>query len=672
MCIQTYVMGLALCMSTGLAEAQADCRDVADSVRHIREVIVVARPEKGEVIAPQTLRGTSLQRLGSLAVADALRYFAGLQLKDYGGVGGIKTVDVRAMGSQHTAVFYDGIQLGNAQNGQTDLSQLSLDNMEEVALFNGQKSALLQPASDFANGASIYLRTRTPRFSDNRRRNLRLRLEGGSSDLLRLSTLWEERLSHGVSSSFLAAYLTSSGRYRFRYRRSNLDGTTAYDTTATRQGGDIHALRTELNLNGLLNRGTWHLKGYLYQSDRGIPGAIVNNVWRRAERQKDLNTFVQGRLQSDLTDRISTQWLAKYAFYRTHYLNRDTTQLPVDNRYWQQELYVSTANACKLWPGWTASLSYDFRWNKLNADVHDFARPRRYTNMLSIATAAQWSHVSLQGSLLATFVHDITRNANADRAHTLSKLTPAVFVSIRPGSGNALSFRAFAKKAFRMPTFNDLYYTNMGNARLRPESTIQYDVGLRIAPVFRNSWLTGLTLQADGYLNAVHDKIIAYPKGQQFRWTMLNLGKVHIKGFDLSGTITATPISDLTVTTHLQYTFQDARDVTDPATPYYKDQIPYVPRHSGTVSTAITWRSCTLRYSFIYTGERYDEQENISYNHLQPWYTSDLNLQYEFAAAGLRWRAMLTVSNLFNQHYEVIANYPMPGRNATIGVQMEL
>ena len=30
----------------------------------------------------------------------------------------------------------------------------------------------------------------------------------------------------------------------------------------------------------------------------------------------------------------------------------------------------------------------------------------------------------------------------------------------------------------------------------------------------------------------VTDKIIAYPKGQQFRWTMLNLGTVKINGVD--------------------------------------------------------------------------------------------------------------------------------------------
>ena len=101
------------------------------------------------------LNGEELERLSSHSVADALRYFSGVQLKDYGGVGGVKTVDVRSMGTNHLAVSYDGIVLGNAQNGQVDLGQFSLDNVDEITLFNGQKSAIFQPASDFASSISV-------------------------------------------------------------------------------------------------------------------------------------------------------------------------------------------------------------------------------------------------------------------------------------------------------------------------------------------------------------------------------------------------------------------------------------------------------------------------------------------------------------------------------------
>ena len=131
-----------------------------DSVQHVREVIVVSKNTYREVIPSQKLDGKVLEKLNAHSVADALRYFSGLQIKDYGGVGGLKTVNIRSMGTNHLGVFYDGIELGNAQNGQIDLGQLSLDNVEEITLYNGQKSTIFQPASEFGNAGSVYIRTR--------------------------------------------------------------------------------------------------------------------------------------------------------------------------------------------------------------------------------------------------------------------------------------------------------------------------------------------------------------------------------------------------------------------------------------------------------------------------------------------------------------------------------
>ena len=143
-----------------------------DSIQHVDEVVVISRYNHKEVIPSQTLNGEQLERLSTLNVADALRYFSGVQLKDYGGVGGIKTVNIRSMGTNHLGISYDGIELGNAQNGQIDLGQFSLDNVEEITLFNGQKSAILQPATDFGHAGSVYIRTRAPRFTESKNCNL--------------------------------------------------------------------------------------------------------------------------------------------------------------------------------------------------------------------------------------------------------------------------------------------------------------------------------------------------------------------------------------------------------------------------------------------------------------------------------------------------------------------
>ena len=414
-----------------------------------------------------------------------------------------------------------------------------------------------------------------------------------------------------------------------------------------------------------------------YNSARGIPGAIVNNVWRRGERQQDLNTFVQAAFDKNIGEGFSTRWLAKYAYYNTHYVNKDSTQLPVDNRYKQQEVYISTANVLELLPNWSASLSYDFKWNKLNADTYNFAFPTRISNLVSLATAIDYKHLKAQGSVLATFINDKTKILNS--SNSLNSLTPAFFVNIYPFRGTFFSMRAYVKKSFRMPTFNDLYYTDMGNANLVPESALQYDAGFALNKHFEKGIICHAEMHFDAYYNTVHDKIVAYPKGQQFRWTMLNLGKVHIKGIDVEAEADFKVGKDLIATARAQYTYQDARDVTDPGDSYYKHQIPYIPWHSGSAILGLSYKHWDLNYSFIYAGERYDEQENIIYNHMEPWYTSDLSLRYQWKVErgkrkenSLLLTALLAVNNVLDQDYEVIVNYPMPGRNYALTLSVEI
>ncbi len=656
---------LAFCLVPGVGRAE----ERKDSTHLLRELTVTTRRPGRDIIPVQTLAGDELRSLNSNSVADALRYFSGVQVKDYGGVGGIKTVNIRSMGTNHTGVVYDGVELGNAQNGQIDLGQFSLDNIEALSLYNGQKSEILQPAKDFGSAGTIYMRTRVPEFAPGESYHARATLRTGSFDLLNPSALVELRLTQSVSASLSAEWANSSGKYRFRYRRINPAGELAYDTTAVRQNGDINATRLELNTYGTLARGSWTFKVYNYNSERGVPGAIVNNVWRRGERIWDTNSFAQGRY-TGYFGRFTTLNNIKYAFYRTHYVNNDDKQVKIDNLYRQKEIYLSSANEYALSPAWRLSASYDFMWNRLDADVYGFVRPARVSQFLSVATALNLSRLQLQASALGTFIHDRVEGQQAPRPKRV--LSPAVFMNLYPLRGRDFSLRAFYKKSFRMPTFNDLYYADMGNSQLEPERVAQYNLGLLLDRSRPAGTVAALRLSADVYYNRVKDKIVAYPKGQQFRWTMLNLGLVDIRGVDATALLTLRLLRGLELTARAQYTFQRAIDVTSPADNYYRHQIPYIPRHSGAAVVNARWRGWGLNYSWIYVGDRYNQQENIRYNYTQPWYTSDLSLSRDFGLGRVKCRALVEVNNLLSQDYDVILNYPMPKRNYRLTLSVEI
>lgn len=643
-----------------------------DSILSIQEVVVVENRKK-EVIKPQSLSGEVLQNLNSQSVADALRYFSGVQIKDFGGIGGIKTINIRSMGTHHVGVFYDGIQLGNAQNCQIDLGRYSLDNIEEIQLYNGQKSNIFQGAKDFGSSGTIYIRTRRPRWADGETHRIIAQFKTGSFGLINPELIWEQRITNRISINATAEFTHANGEYEFRYRRLNLDNTVAYDTTAIRQNSDIDAFRAEASVFGYTDNGRWSSKAYFYNSERGIPGAIVNNVFRNGERQWDRNIFVQGSWENIFSKRYQMKINAKYANDYLHYLRDDPKELYINNKYYQQEVYLSMVNLSRITSWWDASLSADFQWNKLNSNMSRFARPRRYTEMVALATNVRCNNIDAQASLLGTFVQDEAGDGEIHQRDVTyrNEWTPAVFVSWKPLSNDELYVNGFVKRSFRMPTFNDLYYAEVGSKTLKPEYTMQYSLSGNYNKNYLKGILRNLQFQTDVYYNEVTNKIVAYPSGQQFRWTMLNLGKVKIFGVE-TATEGGVKVGNVDLGLRLNYTYQLARDYTDKSDAYYGHQIPYIPLHAGSVVGRVHFNGWNFNYSFIYTGERYNAQENIPQNYEQPWYTHDVSLIKDFAIGKVGCRVGLEVNNILDQDYEVILNYPMPGRNYKVTFKVKI
>ena len=641
----------------------------------LTEVVATAKEQK-EIISAQKLSGQELDALNSFSVADAIRYFSGVQLKDYGGVGGLKTINIRSMGTNQVGVFYNGIQLGNAQNGQVDLGKFSMDNIEEISLYNGQRSKIFQSARDFGSASSIYIQPRKPHFASNKNTNIKANLKFGSFDLINPSLLKENKINNNISLSFNGEWINASGKYKVHYRRVlPKSKIVAYDTVAIRQNGDINAVRLEAALYGTLEKGTWNVNFYNYSSDRGVPGAVINNKWKRGERMQDINSFVQGNMKLAISDRWNTLLNIKYASDYTHFENFDYTLYPTNNKFRQKEFYIATANLFYLTDFWDVSFSYDFQYNTLDADFQRmdnydiFAYPRRTSHWLSLATSLDLNRLKIQASLLGTLIHETVRKYNApDDKHVM---TPAVFASYRLLPNEDLRLNAFAKKIFRVATFNEMYYVEMISSNIKPEYATQYDLGIKYTKRPRYSIVKNIDAQIDVYYNLVEDKIICTPKSPLFKWTTYNLGLVKIKGLDVSVGNTFR-MGNVFLQTKLQYTYQEARNYTDPGDTFYGHQIPYIPWHSGTVIASALYKDWTLNYSFIYTGERYSQSDNIVYNHVQPWYTHDVSLVKKFRIKDMNFKSTLEVNNLFDQDYEVIFNYPMPKRNYRFSLVVEL
>lgn len=622
------------------------------------EVVGKVRPSSTRTGAPvQFITTESIKRFGIQDLSEAVKRFSGVTVKDYGGIGGLKTVSIRSFGAQHTAVSYDGITITDAQSGQVDISRFSLDNVEQVSLTIGQSDDIFQTARMYASAGALSIKTARPVF-DTKKYNLSTRLGGGSFGLFTPSIRYEYKLSHKLSVSTHADWVSAKGEYPFTLTNGKLV------TEEKRKNSDVQSLRLEGNLYGDIAGGELRAKLYYYDSERGLPGSVVYYNDYAKERLWDNNFFGQVQYRKELNSRLALQSSARYSYTYSKYRDIDSKYPDgiQEDRNTQREYYFSAGVLFRPLTHFSLSLTSDIARSELDNNFTTSAAPRRTTSLTAFAAQYQTSRFTLTGSLLGTYMNDQVKHGNkpADK----KRLSPAASLSWRPFEENTFRIRASFKDIFRTPTFIDLYYLRYGNRNLRPERALQYNLGLTWAGecfLFRY-----LSISVDAYYNRAEDKIVASPSMYVSR--MVNLGEVESKGIDVNwhGEIAVATSMQLIWTSN--YSYQHAIDVTNPQGKNYKHQIQYTPKHAGSASLTLENPIVNLTYALTAVGERYILPQNIAANKIEGYIEQNISLNRTFTVGNTKLRLQGEVLNLGNKTYDIIKSYPMPGRSWRINL----
>lgn len=418
-----------------------------------------------------------------------------------------------------------------------------------------------------------------------------------------------------------------------------------------RRNSDISFYRLEAA--GFYKGFTAH--AYFYSSERGLPGPVVrrlSNQWDSTDRQWDRNFFLQSTYRHTW-DRFALKSNLKYAYDWLRYLQDPSTNaaaMHCDNHYRQQDLYGSVSAAWNTsWLSLTAST--DLRWSDLTTNVYRSAYVYRLDSKSLLSAIA--SYRGFEGNIALLYTHIGDHSARtAQSAATLSRLTPMFLASWHR---HAFTVRAFHKRIFRAPTLNDLYYTLVGNAQLRPEYTSQFDLGVDYKD-------RHLHLALDAYYNRIEDKIVAIPMKSQFRWSMVNFGLVKSLGLSATAGYDRT-WGKFSLNANANYTCQRDRDYSSPHDPEYRNTIPYSPLHSASLIVDLGYDGWSLCTSWLYTGDRFALISNNRDDMLGAWQTVDLKLNKRFRIRRHYVQATVECNNLCDSRHEVVKRYPMPGRN---------
>ena len=607
--------------------------------------------------------------MGITDMADALHRLPGITLRDYGGAGGMKTVSVRGFGAKHTGVSYDGVMLSECQSGEIDLSRYSLDNVEGLSLTIGDNDDIFIPARQSSTPAVLNIETLRMR-TDDTRPHLTAQVKQGSFGLISPFVRYEQNLSNRFAFSLVGEYTYADNDYPYSIQNGN-------ETVSDRRSNSrMNSWHGELNFLYQTNRVS-RLSGklYYYDNDRQLPGQVHYYTNLSGEALRDRNAFGQLLYQTRWDDKLSLKWLAKYNWAESVYRDRMMQGGVNDASYWQREVYSSAVLLYTPDERWAMDYSMDYAFNNLNGSSWRtlVGKPYRHT-MLQSATAKYQNrrlkvivrlllslYLNGQSEMPATTRQDVQQNS----ADNMQRLSPSLSVSYKLLADQDLYVRASYKNIFRSPTFNESYYYHYGSTNLKPESTDQLNVGVTYtAPLSRRNMLT-VTL--DGYYNHVKDMIVAVPQNM-FVWTCVNLDKVRSYGLDATMRASRQVAEGHQVAVAGSYSYQRVEDRNNPEATTYGYQVAYMPRHQGSLSVSYEnpWVNVSLHGTSV--SSRWPNNNHYEGTLIAGYTDCGATLWRQFRWHRHQLEARFDLKNVFDKQYEIVANYPMPGRNYQISI----
>jgi vitamin B12 transporter len=646
-----------------------------DTAKKLKEVKVSSAgiPQIQTIAPSQSINAADFARYSAFTVADAIRNFAGVIVQDYGGIGGLQTVSVRGLNANHTAILYDGVQINDAETGQIDLSKFNLSNIAQIILYNGQPPDICQPAASFASASVLSIKTIKPELTAAKPYSITAGIKTGSFGLINPDLQWLQRINKYWSFSVNGYFEDANGKYK--YKNAN-DGA---DSAHTRNGADITTGQVEGALYWAKNDSNkFNLHINYYNDNQGIPGAVeLYNSTLSGDRLWNNNLFIQAGYEHIWDSGIHLLINTKLSRDYQRYLDPTypDAEGKIDDRFTQREFYQSAALAYHFTANWEVSYAADFSVSNLDANDPTInytiaPYPTRFTLLNVLATNLTLGKWHLEGSLLNTHINETVRSGTP--APNRNIYSPTAMATINPFKNSNFQLRGFYKYIFRNPTFNDLYYGGIGNPNLKPEFTNQFDLGLTYSKSL-SGLFDYIVLTADDYYNIVTNKIVYIPM-DGFNKSIQNFGKVDIEGLNvvLKTQVKITPV--LKGLLSVNYSYQDALNVTDPASSEYLNQLPYTPKNVVALNAGVNNGHLGVYYNQILSSSRYytnNNDEDLA-NYLPAYSVSDASVVYKFSAKHFPVTASMEVNNLLDKNYVVIHSYPMPGRSYRLSFQITI
>ncbi|MGN1236792.1 MAG: TonB-dependent receptor, partial [Bacteroidaceae bacterium] len=309
---------------------------------------VLARKQFKEVVVKKRQSGSPLKsatprqnvsadetaQFGAANVSEAIKHMAGVTVRDYGGAGGMKTVSIRGLGAQFTAVNYDGVAVSDIQNGQIDLQRYTLSGIGNISLQIGDGTDIFSSARNATLPSLIEINTSVPTDQET---HLFAQTTLGAWGYTAPSLKFDKSFGK-LSLSLVADYVYAENDYPF----------TIYNISERIHKRRLHSLMNqghgEATLGYRFNDSHYlSLKTYYYDNDRQLPGIVRYYTSESEQNLRERNAFSQLQYRGRLSRKVSLKSAAKWNWASSDYKDLLYTNRVMDARYFQREGYLTNA-----------------------------------------------------------------------------------------------------------------------------------------------------------------------------------------------------------------------------------------------------------------------------------------------------------------------------------------
>jgi vitamin B12 transporter len=594
-------------------------------------------------------------------LGDLTKNIPGLALRSYGGLGGMKTFSARGFSSSHVGIIVDGFLIQNTQTNQIDLSNVFTDNLEKLSYSTQNSEKIIDVVSAYFNASNLKLYTFNNQYSKDSTQ-IRSNLKFGSFGQIDsyLSMKFNRKNSN---LSFYIKYREAEGNYPFELKNHH----ETYELLRT--NNDLKELYTGLTFNYFLKSNSkLNIQILNNLINKSLPGAVI--LYNPTSNQRLENKFSKinvdySFLKNKTNGRIyfSGQY-EEFIYIDSGFLNAQSFQ---KSNYYNSNVTNGISLKRQLFK------AIEFNYGAEN--VFSFLKANQ-----NFSSEVYRNHFKAFTSLNLEknkFIYQVTAgiqqlyNQEIVSRNVISKtyFNPSLQINSLEKIGFLGHLNFNARRTLRLPSFNELYFNNIGNKNLKPEIANQISLGN--AHKIKINHLS-IEFIVDAYFNLVENKIVAIPTKNLFVWSIQNVGKTRILGSDLQVNIEKKINTNWLLNTHFSYSFQDIIDITNPLSETYKHQLAYSPKHILNSSIHVNYKKSGISLFAYYNSQRYILNQNIAANSIPSFYTFDATIFTHQKIKKGNLRYSFSIKNGLNNSYYFIKNYFMPGRNYLISISYEI